>query len=166
MTEKENTDEAKIELDEPIVIQKEKEISEDAKKAEEFKDLAMRIQAEFDNYRKRNVNAISNARQDGHNDIIEAIFPIMDNFERGLSIIKDENIKSGVELIYKQFLDLLAKYEVEEIEANGTEFNPDLHHAVAQVDDEANANKIIQVYQKGYKRKNKVLRPAMVKVAK
>ena len=141
-------------------------MSEEFKKIEEYKDITLRLQAEFSNYRKRNQYSVMNARVDGNNDIIEALLPILDNFERGLEVISDDKIKGGVELIYKQLSDLLVKYEVQEIKALGEEFNPNLHHAVAQVEDTDNENKVVAVFQKGYKRKDKILRPAMVKVAK
>ena len=135
------------------------------KQIEEFKDITLRLQAEFDNYRKRNNESVRIARNDGINEIIIALFPIIDNFERAISAINDEGTRSGVELIFKQITALLAKYEVEEILALGEEFDPKYHHAIAQCEDAENSNKVVEVFQKGYKRKDKVLRPAMVKVA-
>ncbi|HOO22905.1 MAG TPA: nucleotide exchange factor GrpE [Clostridia bacterium] len=142
------------------------ELSLALKKADEFKDLAQRIQAEFENYRKRNMEAVRQSRNDAINDFIIDLLPVLDNFERALSIIADEKTKAGVELIYKQLLDLLRKYEVEEIKAEGEEFNPDVHDAIAQEEDTEQANKVVAVFRKGYKRKDKILRPTMVKVAK
>lgn len=133
-------------------------------KAEEYKDLAQRVQAEFDNYRRRNAESVRISRNEGINDFVIELLPVLDNFERGLNSISEENSKAGVELIYKQILGILNKYEVEEIKTDGY-FDPQIHHAIAKADDEENANKIIEVFQKGYKRKDKVLRPAMVKVA-
>ena len=154
------------EEEETIVIGDDPEESEAEKKINEFKDIAQRLQAEFDNYRKRNNESVKNARNDGIDDVICTLFPVLDNFERGLEAIKDESIKSGVELIYKQFLSILNKFNVEEIKAQGEDFNPKYHHAIAQCEDAENTNKIVEVYQKGYIRKDKVLRPSMVKVAK
>lgn len=134
------------------------------KSAEEFKNMAQRIQAEFDNYRKRNADAVRNARNDGVDDVIAMFFPVLDNFERGMKAV-EESAKTGMELIYKQILAVFEKLEVKEIEALGQEFDPKFHHAIARCDDEENANIIVEVFQKGYLRKNKVLRPAMVKVA-
>ena len=149
--------------EEEIKILSEEE--ETLKQINEFKDLAQRIQAEFDNYRKRNNESIRIARNDGINDVIIALLPILDNFERALGSISDENIKSGVELIYKQNVALLSKFDVTEIEALGMDFDPKIHHAIAQCEDSDNANKVVEVFQKGYKRKDKVLRPSLVKVA-
>ena len=166
--EKKTNNEEKEEIlseDEPIVI--EEESSEDLveKQINEYKDMLQRLQAEFDNYRKRNNESVHNARNDGIDDVICALFPILDNFERGLSAITDESAKSGVDLIYKQFLALFGKFNVEEIKALDEEFNPKYHHAIAQCEDSEKTNKVVEVYQKGYKRKDKVLRPSMVKVA-
>jgi molecular chaperone GrpE len=161
-----NTDPQTEEQEEEVI----KILSEDDqldianKKADQFKDMAQRIQAEFDNYRKRNNESVRQSRNDGVNEILLELLPIIDNFERGLDTLEDK-AKSGVELIYKQVCGLLKKYDVEEISAIGEEFNPELHHAIAQAEDAENANKVVEVFQKGYKRKNKVLRPAMVKVA-
>ena len=160
----ENSDKENAVEEEPIQILSEEE-NELAKKADEFKELAQRIQAEFDNYRKRNNESVRIARSDGINDVIIALLPVLDNFERAIPAINEESAKAGVELIYKQTLALLTKFDVEEIASLGEEFDPKFHHAIAQCEDAENANKIVEVYQKGYKRKDKVLRPSLVKVA-
>lgn len=134
------------------------------KQVGEFKDLAQRVQAEFDNFRRRNAEAVKNARTDGADEVIMALLAVMDNFERGIQALED-SAKTGVELIYKQVMGILEKFDVKEIEALGVEFNPAYHHAIARCDDSENANVIVEVFQKGYIRKNKVLRPSMVKVA-
>lgn len=164
--EKENTVvEDSIEIEEPIVIPSDEAVKEENKKSEEYKELAQRIQAEFENFRKRNNDAVKIAKIDGNNEIILNIIPVIDNFERGLDVL-DDSARVGVELIYKQLKSVLTKYGVEEIPALGEEFDPLIHHAIAQCEaEEDNANKIVEVFQKGYKRKDKVLRPAMVKVA-
>ncbi len=163
--EKEKVVEEKVEFEEPIVIPSEEAEKEEIKKSEEYKELAQRIQAEFENFRKRNNDAVKVARIDGNNEIILNLLPVIDNFERGLDML-EESAKPGVELIYKQIKSILEKYGVEEIPALGEDFNPIVHHAIAQCEaEENNTNKIVEVFQKGYKRKDKVLRPAMVKVA-
>ncbi|MCR4660873.1 MAG: nucleotide exchange factor GrpE [Clostridia bacterium] len=140
-------------------------VDENLKKIEEYKTLAQRVQADFDNYRKRNVEATRVARNDGINDVLIDLLPVLDNCERGLSVVNEESEKRGLELIYKQIQTLFEKYEVKEIESLGKEFNPNYHHAIAQCDDKENVNKVIEVFQKGYIRKDKVLRVALVKVA-
>ena len=140
------------------------ELETAVKAADEFKNMAQRIQAEFDNYRKRNAEAVRNARNDGIDDVVEMFFPVLDNFERGMNAV-DEQAKIGMELIYKQVLAIFEKLDVKEIAALGEDFNPEYHHAIARCEDENNENKVVEVFQKGYMRKNKVLRPAMMKVA-
>jgi len=134
------------------------------KSAAEFKDMAQRIQAEFDNFRKRNAEAVKNARNDGTDAVIEMILPVLDNFERGMASV-EQSAKTGMELIYKQILGIFEKLGVKEIDALDCPFDPNYHHAIARCDDSENANVIVEVFQKGYIRNNKVLRPAMVKVA-
>lgn len=159
-TEEEIVEPIKISVDE--TEETETEVKND--KADEYKDLLQRLQAEFDNYRKRNAESVKTARNDGINEMILELLPIMDSFERGISTL-EESAKGGMELICKQLSNLFKKYEVEEIPSVGEEFDPNVHHAIAQCDDADNAGKIVEVYQKGYKRKNKVLRASLVKVA-
>ncbi len=166
MTEKGLNEDIKAETTEEVVKEEEvnAELEQALKKADEYKDLAQRVQAEFDNYRKRNNEAVKVARNDATDDVISKLFPVLDNFERGISAVED-SARQGMELIYKQILGILEKYEVKEIEALGAEFNPEYHHAIAKCDDGEKENVVVEVFQKGYIRKNKVLRPAMVKVA-
>ena len=169
MAKNESNDINVVEIEEPIVISEEPEVKDDEltkaiKSAEEFKEMAQRIQAEFENYRKRNVDAVKTSRSDGIEDVIIALLPVIDNFERGMNVVED-SAKTGMELIYKQVMAVMDKFEVKEIEATGAEFDPKYHHAIAQAEDPDNANKVVEVFQKGYIRKNKVLRPALVKVA-
>ena len=149
--------------EESIVI--EDEPIDPQKQSDEYKDMLQRLQAEFDNFRKRNNESVRVARNDGINDVIVAMLPIIDNFERGIAAVADETAKNGMELILKQMLSLFAKFDVEEIESLGKEFDPKYHHAITKCDDEVNSNKVVEVFQKGYKRKDKVLRAALVKVA-
>ncbi len=166
MTEKGLNEDIKAETTEEVVKEEEvnAELEQALKKADEYKDLAQRVQAEFDNYRKRNNEAVKVARNDATDDVISKLFPVLDNFERGISAVED-SARQGMELIYKQIVGILEKYEVKEIEALGAEFNPEYHHAIAKCDDGEKENVVVEVFQKGYIRKNKVLRPAMVKVA-
>ncbi len=150
---------------EPIQIPSDDaEITDKKSEADEYKDMLQRLQAEFDNYRKRNQESIKTARNDGINEMILELLPVMDSFERGLGTV-EESAKAGLELICKQLGNLLTKYGVEEIDALGKDFDPNYHHAIAQCEDAENANKVVEVFQKGYIRKEKVLRAALVKVA-
>ena len=163
MTEKGLNEDIKAETTEEVVKEEEvnAELEQALKKADEYKDLAQRVQAEFDNYRKRNNEAVKVARNDATDDVISKLFPVLDNFERGISAVED-SARQGMELIYKQIVGILEKYEVKEIEALGAEFNPEYHHAIAKCDDGEKENVVVEVFQKGYIRKKKVLRPAMV----
>ena len=153
------------EITEPIEIPAEEAPVENVKsEADEYKDMLQRLQAEFDNFRKRNAESVKTARNDGINEMILELLPIMDSFERGVASV-EESAKSGMELICKQLSNLFTKYNVEEIPSLDVDFDPNVHHAIAQCDDPDNAGKIVEVYQKGYKRNNKVLRAALVKVA-
>ena len=134
-------------------------------KMEEYKDTLQRVQAEFDNYRKRNAEAVKQARAEGVNETILQMLPVLDTVEIAIGMINDEATKAGVELIRKKFAEVFSHYGVEEIEAEGAEFDPAIHNAVMQVEDAENAGKVVEVLRKGYRRNGKVIRYAMVKVA-
>ncbi len=134
-------------------------------KMEEYKDTLQRVQAEFDNYRKRNAEAVKQARAEGVNETILQMLPVLDTVEIAIGMINDEATKAGVELIRKKFAEVFSHYGVEEIEAEGAEFDPALHNAVMQIEDAENAGKVVEVLRKGYRRNGKVIRYAMVKVA-
>ena len=182
MTDKENPQQnTEVENENPENIEKEtKKCSGGKKKAcdnkevkklkEEMADLQdkyARIIAEYANYKVRTAKEMDARYNDAKLDILKNILPVMDNFERGLAAeCTDVAYKQGVELIFKQFTDLLAQYGVEEIQAKGQTFDPNLHNAVMHVDDDAfGENEIVEVFQKGYKQGDKVLRYSMVKVA-
>ena len=142
------------------------ELNEAKLRAEEMKNIAQRVQADFENFRKRNNDAVSEARKDGENSMLTDILGVADSFERAMTQITDEKAKDGIAQIYKQLTGFFTVKGVEEIEAEGQEFNPVYHNAVMTVDDPENAGKIVEVLMKGYKRGNKVLRLPVVKVAK
>ncbi|MBR2349658.1 MAG: nucleotide exchange factor GrpE [Clostridia bacterium] len=134
-------------------------------KVEEYKGLLQRERAEFDNFRKRNAEAVKVARADGGSEVVISMLPILDTVQIAINMISDEASKSGVQLIEKKFMDVFSKYGVKEIEALGKDFDPNLHNAVMQVEDADNAGKVVEVLQKGYTRDGKVIRYSMVKVA-
>lgn len=131
------------------------------------KDKYLRLLAEYDNFRKRSVQEKLNAFSDATAKAALEVISVIDNFERAMAAdCSDENYKKGVEMIYGQFLEVIKKLGVEEIEALGKEFDPNLHNAVSQVEDDSLGENIVsQVYQKGYKLGDKVIRTAMVVVA-
>ncbi len=134
-------------------------------KMEEYKDLAQRTQADFDNFRKRNAEAVKQARLEGGNDVVVSMLPVLDTVEIAINMISDDATKAGVQLIQKKILEVFSKYGVKEIEALGKEFDPNFHNAIMQVEDADNAGKVVEVLQKGYTRDGKVIRYSMVKVA-
>lgn len=131
------------------------------------KDRYLRLLAEYDNFRKRSVQEKLNASADATAKAALEIISVTDNFERAVEAeCSDENYKKGVEMIYGQFTEVIRKLGVEEIDALGKEFDPKFHNAVSQIEDEQfGENTVSQVYQKGYKLGDKVIRHAMVVVA-
>ena len=139
-------------------------------KIEELQDRLRRQMAEFDNFRKRTEKEKSAMYEVGARDIIEKILPVLDNFERGLAAVpedeKGSSFAEGIEKIYKQFVKTLEDAGVEAIEAKGQQFDPNLHNAVMHVeDDQFGENEISQELQKGYKYRGTVVRHSMVQVA-
>lgn len=139
-------------------------------KIEELTDRVKRQMAEFDNFRKRTEKEKASMYQIGAREVIEKILPVVDNFERGLATIPEEDAGNpyaeGMEKIYKQLMTVLDDLGVKTIEAVGQEFNPDFHNAVMHVEDEeAGENVIVEEFQKGYLYKEQVVRHSMVKVA-
>jgi len=137
---------------------------------EDLTDRNTRLMAEFQNFRNRSEKEKSSMFELGAKSIIEKILPLVDNFERGLATLSEDDLASpvgqGMSMIYKQFTTTLTEMGVEVIEAEGCEFNPELHNAVMHEDnDEVGENIIVQEFQKGYKYKDTVLRYSMVKVA-
>lgn len=148
----------------------EEEVPKLDKKAQEINDKLMRTIAEFDNFRKRSEKEKSAMFEIGAKAIIEKILPVLDNFERGLdSISEDEKgsaFAQGIEQIYKQFVAVLDDAGVKVIETVGKEFDPNLHNAVMHVEDDSLGENIIaEEFQKGYMYKDSVVRHSMVKVA-
>lgn len=139
-------------------------------KIEELTDMIKRQMAEFDNFRKRTEKEKASMYQVGAKEIVEKILPVVDNFERGLAMIpeneKENPVATGMTQIYKQLMTAFDEMGVKTIEAVGQEFNPDFHNAVMHIEDEeAGENVIVEEFQKGYMYKDSVIRHSMVKVA-
>lgn len=134
---------------------------------EETTDRLKRIMAEFENYKKRSNKEREMLYNSLLADIVSSFLPVIDNLEKALSTeTEDENYKQGIELVLKQFNDVLAKFGVEEIKTVGETFDPEVHEAVSSIQDEAKGEKeIVQEYRKGYKIGTKVIRHSMVVVA-
>ena len=134
---------------------------------DELNDRYKRVMAEFENYKKRSSKERETLYNSILSDVVEVFLPIVDNLENALKVeTQDVEYKKGVELVLKQFKDILKTKGVEEIPAIGETFDPSLHEAVSSVQDpDKNAQEIVQEYRKGYKIGNRVIRHSMVVVA-
>ncbi len=143
------------------------ELSKIKVELEETTDRLKRLMAEFDNFKKRSAKERENLYNSLISDIVSSFLPIVDNLEKAVgSKTEDEGYKQGVELVLKQFIDVLNSLGVKEIETIGTTFNPEYHEAVSSVQDENLGEKEVkEVYRKGYKIGDRVIRHAMVVVA-
>ena len=146
---------------------KNKQVEELTEKLKFLEEETLRAKADLINYRKRKDDEVSNLLKYCNADIIMLLLPVLDNFER---VINKEDIPDdvksyleGFKLIYKQIMDILESNDVKEIEALGKEFDPMYHQSVTmRKDDTKESGIVLEVYQKGYTYKDKVLRPAMV----
>lgn len=132
------------------------------------KEAHIRTLAEYDNYRKRSTKEKQAAYGDAKADCIKELLPMMDNFERAIAAEATdvESFKKGVEMIFKSFGDVLSKLGVEAFGEKGEKFDPNIHNGVMHIEDEElPENSVAEVFSKGYKLGDRILRPAMVKVA-
>ncbi len=154
----ENT-ETKVEEKSPEQVLKEEN--------EALKDQYLRQLAEYDNFKKRTAREKETLYGDAKANCVLGFLAVLDNFERAFENAEETEFSKGMKMIYTQFVDTIKAMGVEEIEAQGTEFNPNLHNAVMQVeDDNIPSGQVCQVFQKGYKMGERVVRHAMVSVAK
>lgn len=161
MAENENKKEKKIENEE---LQNEVVPKQDY---DELDDRYKRILAEFENFKKRSSKERDGLYNSILSDVVEIMLPVVDNLENAAKVeTADENYKQGVELVLKQFKDVLKTKGVEEIKAIGETFDPELHEAVSSIqDDNLGEKEIAQEYRKGYKIGSRVIRHSMVVVA-
>lgn len=165
----ENGEAGKAEEKKKGFFRKDKKDKKDEKIAE-LNDRLMRQMAEFDNFRKRTEKEKQQMYGIGAAEVVEKLLPVVDNFERGLAAMTEEeketSFAQGIEMIYKQLMTALSDLGVTAIEAVGQEFNPDFHNAVMQAPSEDYESGVItQELQKGYLYKEKVVRHSMVVVA-
>lgn len=145
-----------------------KKIAELEKELAASKEAHIRTLAEYDNYRKRSVKEKENTYTDAKAMCVSELLPILDNFDRALQINESdvESYKKGMEMINTSFVETLKKLGVVSFGEKGEEFDPNFHNAVMHIEDEnAGENTIAEVFSKGYKIGDRVLRPAMVQVA-
>ena len=166
----ENTTEETNEVKEEDEINMTKKLKEEIKKLQDeldsTKDRTLRLTAEYDNYRKRTAKEKESIYADAYIDVIKEILPIIDNLERAMAAEGNvEDLKKGIEMTMKGCQDAFVKLGIEEIDASG-EFDPNFHNAVMHIEDEnLDKNVIAEVFQKGYKKGEKIIRHTMVKVA-
>ena len=166
----ENTAENTNEVEEEDELNMTKKLKEENKKMQEeldlTKDRLLRLTAEYENYRKRTTKEKESIYADAYIDVIKEILPVIDNLERAMAAEGNvDDLKKGVEMTMKGCQDAFVKLGVEEIDASG-EFDPNFHNAVMHIEDEGlDKNVIAEVFQKGYKKGEKIIRHTMVKVA-
>ena len=147
-----------------------KELEKSEEKVAELTDKYQRLMAEFENARKRTAKETTKMYDMGAKDMLEKLLPVIDNFERGMATLTEEEKElpfiQGIDKIYKQFLSVLEACHVEPMNAEGKEFNPDFHNAVMHIEDETlGENVVAEVLLKGYTYRDSVVRHSMVKVA-
>lgn len=154
-------------------LEKELELAQEVainekKRSDELSNQMLRLQADFDNHRKRTVETTRRLKEDGLVETIEKVIPLLDTFSQAISLTTDETIAKGLKMIYKQFEDMLTSFNIVEIEALGQEFDPNFHNAVMQVEAKSkdDKNKVVEVYQKGYILDKRVVRHSVVCVGK
>ena len=163
--EKEESDEKK-----GLFGKKDKEKDKLKEQIAELNDKVVRQMAEFENFRKRTEKEKDAMFETGAKSVLEKLLPVVDNFERGIAVLSEEEsatpFAEGIQKVYRQLIDELTKLDVKPIEAVGQEFDPNKHNAVMHVDDESvGDNVVVEELQKGYTYRESVIRHSMVKVA-
>ena len=157
-------EEAKAEEEDPA----QKALDEANAKVTEYLQLAQRVQADFENFRRRNETVRADAYAEGRKDVAAVMLPVLDNLERAVEAAAgspDEALKNGVEMVLKQMTDAYGKLDVKPIDRMGEKFDPNLENAILQgTEEDGEPGTVCQVLQKGYMIGDKVLRHAMVKV--
>ncbi|MGY3718550.1 nucleotide exchange factor GrpE [Sutcliffiella cohnii] len=164
------SEEASISNEDAELAKANERIAELENKLEDSENRTLRLQADFDNFRRRVRLDQEAAQKYRAQNLVTDILPALDNFERALQInTDDEKVKSilqGVEMVHRQLVEALKNEGVEAIEAVGKPFDPNVHQAVMTVEDEEHkSNTVVEVFQKGYILNDRVIRPAMVKVS-
>lgn len=162
-------------VQEPVAVEEEGQVPGELEalrqQVEEHKERYLRTQADFDNFRRRSRQEKEDFARYASSKLVEQLLPVLDNFERAIAASKDsgdaESLLKGVEMIRRQLDQVLEQEGLKQLEADGQPFNPEFHQAIMQVESEEHEEGIVvEVIQKGYMFKDRVLRPAMVKVAK
>lgn len=146
------------------------ELTEARAQAEELQQRLLRAQADFDNFRRRTMKEKEELAQYASSKLVTQLLPVLDNFERALAAAQtgseEQSFVKGVDMIFRQFMQVLEQEGVKAMNAVGEPFNPEFHQAIMQVESEEHEEGIVvEEVQKGYMLKDRVLRPAMVKVS-
>lgn len=152
-----------------VAVTEENELQKLRNERDALLDRMARSQAEFDNARKRAAREQQEYRDYASADVIKALLPVIDNFERALNAAQGQasEFRTGIELIYKQLQDVLQKAGVRRLDAKGKQFDPRLHEAIEMVEtQDVPDHEVLEELQSGYMLKDRLLRPAMVRVAK
>lgn len=164
--EEEFVDTGKI-LTEEDLMEDEKEQKQDISKESEYLEMAQRIQAEFDNYRRRNQDAQKNAKQDGIIHAVEMLLPVVDSINSAKRQITEPEFLKSIELVYEQTLSCFKNLGVQKIDAINMPFNPEFHNAImAEEVDGVEPDMVIDEFQEGFEINGKVIRHSVVKVSK
>ena len=163
----ENINEEINDSDDPVVVLCDDEdedlrakLDAEKAKADEYLLTARRLQAEFDNYRKRTNETNKRVKEDGNVEVLIGLLPVLDSFVQAEKMIEDQKTLDGIAIIKRQMEDLLSRFNVKKIEALGCEFDPNFHNAIMQMDvaEDEKKNTVVEVYQEGYTIGDRVLR--------
>lgn len=155
----------KIEAKEHWTRRMKRELEEVKSQLEEYKSTLKRIRADFENYKRRTARHFEEIGEFARAELLKEFLPIVDNFERALPF-EDNPYAQGVQMIYRQLMDTLQKQGVKKMEVLGKPFDPNLHEAVGWVESDDEEGVILEEVQSGYLYKDKLLRPAKVKVSR
>lgn len=150
--------------DEQYIAALEQKLGQAIAEANTCKGLTQRLQADFDNYRKRNNSIAEDMKLLGQSIVIEKLLTVLDNCDLARKYIQDQSALTGFNMMENQILTALAGFGLKEVETDGKEFDAKVMQAVERVKDEQNAGKVVEVLAKGYLLNDKLLRPASVKV--
>lgn len=150
--------------DEQYIAALEQKLGQAIAEANTCKGLTQRLQADFDNYRKRNNSIAEDMKLLGQSIVIEKLLTVLDNCDLARKYIQDQSALTGFNMMENQILTALAGFGLKEVETDGKEFDANVMQAVERVKDEQNAGKVVEVLAKGYLLNDKLLRPASVKV--
>lgn len=150
--------------DEQYIAALEQKLGQAIAEANTCKGLTQRLQADFDNYRKRNNSIAEDMKLLGQSIVIEKLLTVLDNCDLARKYIQDQSALTGFNMMENQILTALAGFGLKEVETDGKEFDAKVMQAVERVKDEQNAGKVVEVLAKGYLLNDKLIRPASVKV--